>query len=278
MRRLLRNRVIYQVKETLHSRAEFDGTAYYYLKYRGQYSHQLIDTVAELCGLDGSGRLLDLGCGTGKLTFPLADYFSETIGIDISEDMLQSAQSQAELLEKHTMRWVEMSSEEIGPTLGQFRLITAGDAFHWMDREKVLRLCYERLQPGGAIALVGQGHMLGNYQLLWQRAVHRVVERWFGRGADCFPGDRESDERLIEQSPFVNMKTGTIHSLRKRDINSIIGYLYSTSGCKKSLLGDRSALFERDVHDVLKSIDPGGIFKEPITDYYIVAYKTNHAG
>ncbi|WKB35196.1 class I SAM-dependent methyltransferase [Terrilactibacillus sp. S3-3] len=124
------------MKDVSQDRETFDGTAYYYLKYRGQYSKALIDILAGTCHLSGKGRLLDLGCGTGKLTFPLAPYFEEAIGIDISSDMLQSAQSQSDFLGIKQLKWVKRSSEEIGEDMGLFNLITSGDAFHFMDREK----------------------------------------------------------------------------------------------------------------------------------------------
>lgn len=261
------------MKQIPHFHELFDGKAYYYSKYRGQYSHKLIDIVAETCRLDGEGRLLDLGCGTGKLTFPLAGYFREAIGIDISQDMLQSAQSQSDLLGIKKLKWVKMSWEAIGPEMGGFRLITAGDAFHWMDREKVLGLCYDRLAPGGAVALVGQGHMLGSRSLSWQRAVQSVVDEWFGGEARDHKNADVSDVQVLKNSAFQRTLTGHISSTRKRDIQSIIGYLYSTSTCSKSLLGSQTTAFERDVHDALNDVDPSGVFEEPVTDYYIIAFK-----
>ncbi|RYL99234.1 class I SAM-dependent methyltransferase [Sporolactobacillus sp. THM7-7] len=254
-------------------REVFDGTAYYYLKYRGQYSKRLIEILAKTCRLNGKGRLLDLGCGTGKLTFPLAGYFEEAVGIDISSDMLQSAKSQSELLEVKKLKWEQRSSENIGPDMGDFRLITAGDAFHWMDREKVLQLCYKRLVPGGAIALVGQEHIFGERALPWQKAVQEVIDKWFDRAAFDEEMQDVRHEAAISQSAFQRIRTGEIRSTRKRDVQSIIGYLYSTSTCNKWRLGERAPRFERDIHDALKSVDPSGVFEEPVTDYYIIGFK-----
>jgi len=259
------------VKQMIQTHGLYDGAAYYYLKYRGQYSDRLIQTLALKCGLDGNGRLLDLGCGTGKLTFPMANYFDETIGIDVSTDKLQSARSQCELLDIHTMKWLKMASEQMNPELGSFRMITAGDAFHWMDRELVLKLSYDRLEPGGALALVGQGHMLGDRSLDWQKAVQRIVDKWFPNSKRLKHSVRH--EQLVAQSSFHSLLTGQIHSERERDIPSIIGYLYSTSTCRKTTLGKDAANFEKELYDELKSIDSSGTFKEPVTDYYIIAFK-----
>ena len=45
----------------------FRSAAAHYLRGRPAYSDALIRDVALLCGLDGTGRLLDLGCGPGQL-------------------------------------------------------------------------------------------------------------------------------------------------------------------------------------------------------------------
>ncbi|HEX3205894.1 MAG TPA: methyltransferase domain-containing protein, partial [Propionibacteriaceae bacterium] len=51
----------------------------------------LAEALAEQLGLDGSGRLLDVGCGPGSLTLLLAPWFEQTTGIDADRDMLAEA-------------------------------------------------------------------------------------------------------------------------------------------------------------------------------------------
>ena len=41
----------------------FEGTAEYYAVGRPPYSAQLADTMARELSLDGTGQLLDVGCG-----------------------------------------------------------------------------------------------------------------------------------------------------------------------------------------------------------------------
>ncbi|MEU2257044.1 hypothetical protein [Nocardia xishanensis] len=43
----------------------FTGTAWHYARYRPSYPDVFIDDVIQSFGLDGTGCLLDLGCGTG---------------------------------------------------------------------------------------------------------------------------------------------------------------------------------------------------------------------
>jgi hypothetical protein len=44
----------------------FEGTAEYYVVGRPPYSAQLADTVARELSLDGTGQLLDVGCGDAR--------------------------------------------------------------------------------------------------------------------------------------------------------------------------------------------------------------------
>jgi hypothetical protein len=53
----------------------YAGTARYYPQGRVPYSGELIDRLVEALGLDGRGRLLDVGCGPGSLTLLLAVHF-----------------------------------------------------------------------------------------------------------------------------------------------------------------------------------------------------------
>lgn len=55
------------------------------------------DTAALLDGLAGrvpaSGRVLDLGCGIGRMTAPLAGHFAEVVGVDVSPAMIEQARA-----------------------------------------------------------------------------------------------------------------------------------------------------------------------------------------
>ena len=50
----------------------FAGAAGYYQQGRLPYAPGLADVFARSLGLDGRGRLLDLGCGPGTVTLRLA--------------------------------------------------------------------------------------------------------------------------------------------------------------------------------------------------------------
>ena len=62
--------------------AIYDGAAVHYRYGRPAYSPGLEALLAEELGLDGGGRLLDVGCGPCILTVRLAGLFEEAVGLD----------------------------------------------------------------------------------------------------------------------------------------------------------------------------------------------------
>ena len=134
----------------------FRGSAAYYTRGRPPYSRSLASTLATEVGLDGLGRLLDVGCGPGTLTIALADHFEEVIGLDPDAEMLAAA---GRAIAADNIRWVQALAEDIPVlNLGKFRLVTFGQAFHWTERERVAEAVFEILEPGGALALISHAH------------------------------------------------------------------------------------------------------------------------
>lgn len=74
----------------------FTGTARHYARYRPGYPNMFFTDLVARFHLDGTGRLLDLGRGTGQLTLQLAEHVAAAIGIDPEPEMLAEAARQAQ--------------------------------------------------------------------------------------------------------------------------------------------------------------------------------------
>ena len=67
----------------------------FYHQYRRGYPPAVIDTLTGAFGLTDSDVVIDLGCGTGQLTLPIARRVHAVAGEDPEPDMLVRARQAA---------------------------------------------------------------------------------------------------------------------------------------------------------------------------------------
>ena len=133
----------------------YSGSAPHYVRGRPPYSAELAPVLRAELGLDGTGRLLDVGCGPGPLALALAPLFAETIGVDPDAGMLAEAERLARASGHANVRFVRGLAEELGALVdGRFRAVSFGQSFHRTERERVAEWVYDALEPGGALVLV----------------------------------------------------------------------------------------------------------------------------
>jgi SAM-dependent methyltransferase len=131
------------------------GSAAHYRYGRPAYSPELEAVLAREAGLDGSGRLLDAGCGPGVLTVRLAHLFQQAVGLDPDADMLAEGRRAAGKNGIPNIRWVRGLAEDLPAVApGPYRLVTFGQSFQWTDEQPVAEAVYDLLEPGGALALI----------------------------------------------------------------------------------------------------------------------------
>jgi ubiquinone/menaquinone biosynthesis C-methylase UbiE len=114
------------------------------------------DVAKDLKRLLLNGKLLDIGCGTGRLLLTLAEEFPETSfnGIDISEEMLYMARANAQragLSEKISFK--KASAEELELILANsFGFVLSHASFSgWLDPILSLKEISRILKPDGIL-------------------------------------------------------------------------------------------------------------------------------
>ncbi len=254
----------------------FKSTAPYYLRFRPPYPQGLFDHLKARFSLDGTGRLLDLGCGPGKLALSLAPLFERVVGVDPEPEMLGAAAAQARRLGVTNVTWVEGSSEGLGPQLGAFRLVTMGFSFHWMDRDRTLAALHSLIDPGGGITVVDEDLLDTPENTWWRDGVVDVLRRWIGENP--WQGLRvsksaERHDTVIARSPFGRMETWTLRCRRNWDLESVIGVLYSHSWASVEVLGDLRERVEAEMRRALLQMNPEGQYVEDVVLRAILAWK-----
>lgn len=257
----------------------FAGVANYYNQYRPRYTDELYSLLIQEFNLNGQGRLLDLATGTGLIAIALSSHFEKVVALDPDPEMLQEAQRSAEELGLKNIQWVQDNAENITAHLGEFRLITIGRAYHWLDKPKVLQLASDRLISGGGIALTYTYEDIWHSTVSWKLAVLAVVKKWVGEKRRAGSGLIDNLDATYNDLPELLEKTGftapVIHKItieKTWTIDSWIGYLYSTAFCRPAYLGDNIHQFEQDIKETLLNLYPSGEFTEQIpVDVYLAS-------
>ncbi|HEY0935680.1 MAG TPA: class I SAM-dependent methyltransferase [Trebonia sp.] len=131
------------------------GAAAHYRYGRPAYSPELEAVLTREAGLDGTGRLLDAGCGPGILSVRLAHLFEQVTGLDPDAAMLAEGRRAAREKGVTNIRWVPGRAEDLPAVApGPYRLVTFGQSFHWTDEQRVAETVYDLLEPGGVLALI----------------------------------------------------------------------------------------------------------------------------
>ena len=245
----------------------FKGTAQYYSRFRPGYPDQLFGLLRESFGLDQSADVLDLGCGTGQLGLTLAPTVRSVTSVDPSEDMLQEAAAQAAVRGNTNVRFIPGSSDTLSADVGSFDLCMMGRCFHWMDRAKTLRTLDDLIRDGGGVAVV-HDKTLRMPDADWTKAIDAVIGRHLGANSgmnakrSLLHAPEETHIDFLSASPFSAVEHRVLKVERLWTVDAIIGYLYSTSFCSLTKLGDRRAAFETDLRETLSALNPLNIFTE----------------
>jgi SAM-dependent methyltransferase len=250
----------------------FLGCAAHYLRGRPPYSAGLLDVLTAQLGLDGSGCLLDVGCGPGVLAVPLATAFSQVVAIDPDPAMLDEARRHAADSNVTNVRWIQATAEDIGGLhLGPLRVATFGQSFHWTEREAVSEVLYELLEPGGAIVLIthdidarpappGTGD-----PPIPHAEIRELVDRFLGAdrpygGKRWLPTDRYED--ALGRTRFG--RPVTVHAPGREDItpdiDGVISNYLSMSFSSPPLFGGQLDLFIGELRSLLAAGTTTGRF------------------
>jgi SAM-dependent methyltransferase len=133
-------------------RATFEEVAELYDRARPQYPASLFDDLVALCGLAGGGRVLEIGCGTGQATLPLARRGLEIVCVELGERL--AALARAKLAPFPAVEVVNSSFETWEPADAGFDAVVAFTALHWIEPEVRYEKAARLLGEDGSLAVV----------------------------------------------------------------------------------------------------------------------------
>jgi len=249
------------------------GSAAHYRYGRPAYSPELEAVLTQKVGLDGNGRLLDVGCGPGVLTVRLAHLFAQAVGLDPDAGMLAEGCRAAEEKGVMKIRWVQGLAEDLPAVApGPYRLVTFGQSFHWTDEQHVAETIYDMLEPGGALALIvhtvtGRPRPPGpGVPAIPHDEIKALVEKYLGStrraGQGTAPERTHRFEDVLARTRFGVPQQFFVPGIPdlRRDSESVLSGYFSLSSAAPHLFGDRLDDFAGEVRALLAKRSAEGIF------------------
>jgi SAM-dependent methyltransferase len=237
--------------------------------------------------LDATGRLLDVGCGPGILTVKLASHFAEAIGLDADREMLTEADTCARVAGLTNVRWVHARAEELPLDLGAFNVVSFGQSFHWLDRERVAAIVLEMLLPGGALVYVSDvkeaaedRHELPNPTPPYAE-ITALVHRYLGpvRRAGqslCRQSSPNDEEEVLARAGYAGPERLRVPAdgPLTRQSDDVVAWVFSLSSSAPHLFGEELGRFETDLRRLLDERSPSGWFADQPTDTDVRIWRT----
>jgi trans-aconitate 2-methyltransferase len=183
---------------------KFEWNADQYAKHSSSQEKWAKELLTKL-KLKGNEKLLDLGCGDGRITVEISRLVpgGMIIGIDNSESMISLAKEK--YADIKNLAFYVMDAKEIR-FAEEFDVVFSNAALHWVDdHKKVLQGINKSLKPGGRFLIQtgGTGNAAAGFEVIKEMA---VTKEWMPYLKDAeSPYNFQSDidyEALISETGF----------------------------------------------------------------------------
>jgi len=135
----------------------FDEIAELYDAGRRECPEQLFDDLFALAEIEpASARVLEIGCGTGQATLPLARRGCHVTCVESGANLARIARSKLAHFPK--VRIITAPFEEWHPGHQRFDMVFAANAWHWLDPAVRYGRAAAALRPGGVLAFTAWSH------------------------------------------------------------------------------------------------------------------------
>jgi len=179
---------------------EFDGA-----KYRSASSHQeewgirLMDELQ----LRGDERILDLGCGDGRLTYRIAELAPDgfVTGIDSASGMIEAAMTHT----RPNLLFRRLDILDLRE-VGEYDVIFSNAALHWVhDHQRLLAAAYQALRSRGVVRFnfAAEGNCSQLIAVLHQvKSTSQFRRQFDGFDWPWYMPSVEAYSELVRNAPF----------------------------------------------------------------------------
>jgi SAM-dependent methyltransferase len=182
-------------------RQNFDAAALLYDEARPGYPPDLFDDLVALSGLLPGGHILEIGCGTGQATIPLARRGYRILAVELGAQLAAVARRN---LAPYPHTEVVVGDFETWPLEpAAFDLAIAATSFHWIDPAIRYLKTAQSLRPGGMLAPFRSEHVKSDRDGDFFAAAQEIYRRTAPALAAAYSGLRRPEEVVDNESERI---------------------------------------------------------------------------
>ncbi len=225
----------------------WDKAAHFYESSWQQQLKPAQDQLMELVQIKAGEKVIDIACGTGLLSFPVAKKVGAggfVLGVDLSDHMVNIAEALAKEKGVPNIKFQQMDAEilQVEDNAYDAAIIALG-LMYVPDPQQAIKEMYRVLKPGGraAAAVWGQRNQCGwanLFEIVDKRVASEVCPMFFNMG-----------NPTILQRNFVQAGFQQIEEVR---LTTFLHYDSADEACKAAFLGGPVALAYNKFSDTIK--------------------------
>ena len=220
---------------------------------RPPYPEETYDILRDLLG-ESSGRVLDAGCGPGKIARLLVDYTEGVDAIDFSQEMIRVGKSLRNG-DHPRLRWIHGRVEDVewNPP---YSLVTAGASIHWMEWSVVFPRFKNAMSDGGRVVIIDGDRPL---ESPWREAELQLIRKY---STNRHYEDIDLIQELRNRDHFLPLGDKLTSPVRfSQSIRDYVGSFHSRGSMSVEHMGaDNAAAFDARLSSILlEYADEAGI-------------------
>ena len=145
-------------KQRQFLRTTFEQAPQLYERARPDYPAQIFDDLVALARLPHAARIVEIGCGTGQATLPLAERGYRVTCIELGQQL--AAFARRKLARFPAVQVIDANFETWQPTHAEFDAVVAFTALHWIAPNVRYVKTASLLRQDGVLAVVATQHVL----------------------------------------------------------------------------------------------------------------------
>jgi SAM-dependent methyltransferase len=222
----------------------FGATAQDYGRYRAGFPQSFFKRLFADGWVHEGEAVLDLGTGTGTIARGLALRGCHATGLDSEQHLL----TEAARLDREAatgVSYVEGRAEDTGLPAKSFDLVTAGQCWHWFDRQRTVREVARVLRPGGRIVIAHFDWlaMRGNVVAMTEALINRYNPSWhLGNASGLYPPWLAD----VAEGGFEKLETFSYDTEVAYSHEAWRGRIRASAGVGASLAADEVARFDAE--------------------------------